>query len=203
MSIRLDTEGLWHFHIDASVLIYYRKFLKWFGKANTKPIPIASLSVAFLGVTEHNSDTVVNGAEGVFVGRHQELKGPLKGLTVKLWCNVWDVLWVFKWTYLCLLLRVGTVSSWLQIQTHLVSRIMHQNIALILRQFNQGKNTFMILVLGPLIKMRLTIWSALSVGYQVHENKSFCFSWMCISSSVTRFGNFLDFKQLFKAFGKN
>ena len=36
----------------------------------------------------------------------------------------------------------------LQIQTHLVSKIMHQNLAIILWQFNYGKNSFIALLPG-------------------------------------------------------
>ena len=36
----------------------------------------------------------------------------------------------------------------LQIQTHLVPKIMHQNIAIILQQFNYSKNLFIVLVPG-------------------------------------------------------
>ena len=36
----------------------------------------------------------------------------------------------------------------LQMQTHLVSKIMHQNLAIILRQLNYGKQSFIILVPG-------------------------------------------------------
>ena len=34
----------------------------------------------------------------------------------------------------------------LQMQTHLVSKIMHQNFAVILQQFNNSKNSFAVLV---------------------------------------------------------
>ena len=30
----------------------------------------------------------------------------------RFWCFVWDAQWVFKWTYLCLLLRIRTLSTW-------------------------------------------------------------------------------------------
>ena len=36
----------------------------------------------------------------------------------------------------------------LQMQTHLVSKIMHQNLVIILRQFSYGKNSFIVLVPG-------------------------------------------------------
>ena len=36
----------------------------------------------------------------------------------------------------------------LQMQTHLVPKIMHQNFAIILRQFNYSKNSFIIMVPG-------------------------------------------------------
>ena len=34
-------------------------------------------------------------------------------------------------------------------QTYLVPKIMHQNLAIILRQFNYSKNSFIVLVPGP------------------------------------------------------
>ena len=69
-------------------------------------------------------------------------------IMARFWCIVWDAQWVFKWTYLCLLLRFRTFSSWwykFTDATHLVSKIMHQNLAVILWQFNYGKNSFIVL----------------------------------------------------------
>ena len=33
-------------------------------------------------------------------------------IMARYWCIVWDAQWVSKWTYLCLLLRIRTRSSW-------------------------------------------------------------------------------------------
>ena len=33
-------------------------------------------------------------------------------IMARFWCIVWDAQWVFKLTYLCLLLRITTLSSW-------------------------------------------------------------------------------------------
>ena len=60
------------------------------------------------------------------------------------------------------------------IETHLVPKIMHQNLAVILHQFNYGKNSFIVLVPG--------------------------FIWRGEGSSVTRSGDLLDFGQLSNAF---
>ena len=61
---------------------------------------------------------------------------------------MWDALWVFKWTYLGLLLGLGYINldgANLQIKTYSVPKIMHQNLAIILWQFNYSKNRFIVL----------------------------------------------------------
>ena len=63
----------------------------------------------------------------------------------RFWYILWDTQWVFKWTFLCLLLRISTLSSWWCKFTD-VPKIMHPNLAVILRQFNYSKNSFAILV---------------------------------------------------------
>ena len=65
---------------------------------------------------------------------------------------MWDPQWVFKWTYLFLLLRVRHFhldDTNIQMQTHLESKIMDKNLAVILRQFNYGKNSFIVLIPCP------------------------------------------------------
>ena len=44
----------------------------------------------------------------------------------------------------------------LQMQTHLVSKIMHQNLAVILRQLNYSNNSFIVLIPGENICRDLT-----------------------------------------------
>ena len=43
----------------------------------------------------------------------------------------------------------------------------------------------------------------LMIGLTVSQQKNLLFSELLISNSVTRFGDLLDFGQLFKAFGSN
>ena len=33
-------------------------------------------------------------------------------ITATFWCIVWDAQWVFKWTYMCVILRIRKLSSW-------------------------------------------------------------------------------------------
>ena len=68
-------------------------------------------------------------------------------ITLRFWCIVWDAQLVFKWTYLGLG-HFHLDGANLQMQTHLVPKKMHQNLAVILQQFNYGKNIFIVLVPG-------------------------------------------------------
>ena len=61
--------------------------------------------------------------------------------------------------YLILLLRLGHFhldGANLQTQTHLVPKLMLQNLAIILRPFYYGKNKLIALVLGVQISARQT-----------------------------------------------
>ena len=55
---------------------------------------------------------------------------------------MWDALWVFKWTSELGLGHFHLDGANLQVYAHLVPKIMHQNIVIILRQFIYGKKLF-------------------------------------------------------------
>ena len=56
-------------------------------------------------------------------------------------------------------------------QTHLVSKIMHQNLAIILRQFNYSKNSFIVLVPGLLF----FVWFQLLCLPMLNEQQFYLF----------------------------
>ena len=60
-------------------------------------------------------------------------------ITTRFWSMIWGAQWVSKWTYLDLLLRTWSFSSWwchMKMQTHFVPKTVH--LAVILRQLHNG-----------------------------------------------------------------
>ena len=65
------------------------------------------------------------------------------------WCLIWGAQWIFKWTYLHLLLRTRSFSSWwckFAYAAQFVPKIMHQNLAIILWQMYYSKINFAVCV---------------------------------------------------------
>ena len=72
-------------------------------------------------------------------------------ITARFWCIVWYAQWFFKWTYLCLLLRIRTVSSWWCKFTDANPFSVLNNasiIAVFLQQLYYGQIWFLVLVPG-------------------------------------------------------
>ena len=70
-------------------------------------------------------------------------------LCARFWCIVWDAQWVFKWTYLCLLLRIRKLSYWWCKFTDANPFSAENNaskIAIFLRQLYYGQIGFIVLV---------------------------------------------------------